>query len=144
MKKITLIDLESEERAVARAVKKSSVKDGFMERARKGRYGDLRLLGLSAGFVLLCVLSLVFRPEDANMRASNPSLEEAAVFTPPVFAATAEEQNLTETAFDQPIYEGMELDDALATRPAERTPEQRERLLREMAEDIPEGETLIW
>lgn len=144
METIKIIDLGSEEKASKKSAGKNPRKTKFKEKARRGYYGDLRLLGLSAGFVLLCILSVLLRSEEAPLMATNTVVEEAIVFAPPIIAATEEKQGLTEAGFVEPAYYGMELDDSLATDPVERTPDQQERLLREMAENIPKGETLIW
>jgi hypothetical protein len=145
MNKIRLINLESEGKTQAGSTGKAQKELGFKEKARRGHFGDLRLLGLSAGLVLLMILVGLFQSGDASTVAANPALEEAAVSAPPVFSSTAEEApNIAVSTFDEFEYSGMDPDDSLAIGPDERTHEQREQLRREMAEDIPEGETLIW
>jgi len=146
MDKIRIIDLEYKEKAQAGSTGKPSKKLGFKEKARRGHYGDLRLLGLSAGLVLLIILVGLLQSGDASMVTANTTaLNETAVTAPPVFAATADETPTTAaSAIDEFVYSGMDLDDSLAVNPDERTHEQREQLRREMAENIPEGETLVW
>jgi hypothetical protein len=120
-------------------------KAGFGRKARPRRLGDLRLLGLSAGIIALCVLCVVIWPGELSAPETVMNTEEVAAYTPPVLAGVTGDRGSAETGFDgEPIYDElveMEEADAL-TR--ERTPEERERLMREMARNIPEGEVLIW
>jgi hypothetical protein len=106
MERTKLMDLEAEERAQSRAAGRLPGNAGFKERARRGYYGDIRLLGLSAGFILLFILSFLLRSEEVPLMATNTTVEEAVVFAPPVFAADEVEQNQTEAVIDASFVKG--------------------------------------
>lgn len=134
MKHLDLTNLEKG----AKAAVSSPRKTGFKDRARRGHFGDLRLLGLAGGIVLMCVLSFLLKSSEPPEAAPATPVEESAAFAPPILVEAVGEQDLLESG-----YGGLELDEPEAISTV-RTPEQRERLLREMARNIPEGETLVW
>jgi len=115
----------------------------FRDRAKLGHFGDLRLLGLSGGIVLLCVLGFILVPKAATQDAAGASAEAPAV-TPPVLASAMDNGNPVETDPQFPAYDSRVPAGAEPDIPGQLTPEQRERRIREMAENIPECQVLLW
>lgn len=142
MKTFDLQYLGEKERAKPAATAPKKV--GFGARARLGHFGDLRLLGLSAGIALLCILCVLIMPGELSEPETVVNIEEAVAYTPPALAGAADERDFAESTFDEPAYYDLEEMEASDTVARGRTPEERERLMREMARNIPEGQTLIW
>ena len=112
-------------------------------RGRPDRFGDLRLLGLSVGLTLLCILGIVFSPTTLTEHSVDTTVDtQVAAPLEPVAAPVGDA--LIETNSYGHYTQPRKDMDIEAPPLGHRTPEERDRLLREMGENMPEGEVLIW
>jgi len=138
MKMIVLDNLDKKTRPglAPRAPGKASFKD----RIRLGHFGDLRLLGVSAVILLLCVVGFLLRSMESDSAIPAATAEQSMASTSPVLFDEEDAQK----AFDGGEYSEFEHAATDPKSPIERTPEEQELTLREMAENIPEGEIILW
>ena len=133
-------------KATAKPERSLPKRPSFREKARAGVFGDLRLLALSAGIILLCAGSLLLGskapPEEVPVSAQETGVTDAGAVQAMQNEAT--EEGVMRTGSGASTYSPPELENAEADVPGKITREERERLLREMAENIPEGEILFW
>jgi hypothetical protein len=107
----------------------------FSEKTRTGRYGDLRLLGLCIGMFLLCALGLIWSPEDRSKDAPSPAaLAAGAHSTHPEPGQHAEP-----ATFDVQDAGSKDSTAGITT-----TREKQEQALRDMAEQMPPDEVIIY
>lgn len=113
------------------------------DKARSGQFGNLKLLGISVGLILVCAISLLFKQ-------GGPAPEEFVEKTPVVATEKAEpvvQEVTVGESFDElaPIrsYPGlMEQNDPENLVPGQRTLEERQRIYREMGSQMPPGVTI--
>ena len=121
------------------------------DKVQQGKLGDVRLLlGVVVGVILLCVMFFLIRASNSSeVVAASPAEETSTVVTPEAQTTAPEEELATEAGvgFDETgsyyIYDPGQ-PEIEPGKPTQRTPEERERLLREMAQSMPEGETLVY
>ncbi len=120
----------------------------LMARGRSGRYGDLRLLGLSLGIILLCAVALLVLQARSSSEKASASPVSTAVAAPSVGVQPAAQEPTiavyeTGSAVAQPhLLDQRAGPHGIAAAPL--SPEEHRRMLREMAEQIPEGQTIVF
>jgi hypothetical protein len=120
------------------------------DKSHEAKLGDVRLLiGVGAGVVLLCIMFFLIRASSSPEVAPPSPTGETAVVAPQAQTIEPEEGTAAEgvvgESWSYDVYDyDMGQSESVTGVPAQRTPEEQERLLREMANDIPEGETLVW
>ncbi len=139
MKVFTLTDPEVE--SAEKAKQQRGTPKGMF---RLEYFGDLRLLGLGVGLVLLCLLGFMLQQQRGPEPESPASIEQSAILAASANQNEADETTAVETSFAEGKYFGSEHVKATAPVIPKRTPEEHKRLMREMAQNIPEGETLIY
>ncbi|RJP18972.1 MAG: hypothetical protein C4520_13555 [Candidatus Abyssobacteria bacterium SURF_5] len=120
--------------------KKSSLsqRNDIRKGAQAGRYGDLRLLALCTGILLLCAAGVLFRgaaaPQRDDVRSSPASVDSGlAEREAPVQQSSVEAAD--EYAFEQAP------DAPLAIQAS---PERRDAGIQNMIEQMPRNETIIF
>ena len=139
MKVFTLADPKPEPGA-----RSGSSRETSKRMLRLEYFGDMRLLGLGAGLVLLCFLGFMLQWQKGPESESPASTEQSAILAASANQNEADETTAVETSFAEGEHFGSEYVNAAAPIIPKRTPEEHKRLMREMAQNIPEGETLIY
>jgi hypothetical protein len=118
-------------------VKRKNVSSRPIQKKHSGRYGDLKLLAISVGLFVACIVgALVIR---------NKNVHEKATGTPLDMPVMAEQQAFVES----PLAES---DDGIAapaypfqrTTAAPTTPEERKEALNDMADQIPKDQIIVF
>ena len=109
------------------------------------RFGDLRLLGISLGLLFLCVIgSLLIRSTGSPepVPSSPAGISATPVIQPDAMQDTMQREYGagTDPFMDQPAEFDHQQSESLM--PGQRSREERERIYREMREQMPEGVTL--
>lgn len=114
----------------------------LMSKGRSGRYGDLRLLGLSLGIILLCAVSLlILQAINSHEQASAPKTD-AALAASPAQESTVAADETGSAAAQFSSFDGQMEPQGVVASP--RSEEEQRRILREMAANLPEGETITF
>ena len=111
-------------------------------KARSGRFGDLRLLGLCAGILLLCILGLVLTPKKAREKAPTHSPDLTA--TGQTSGQIPIQKAAQEDSFDSENALSEQRTPATTEVPKPLNAEDEERVLRDMAEQMPEGQVIVY
>jgi hypothetical protein len=93
--------------------------------------------------MLLCILGIVFGPR-ASTEHSSVTTADTQLAAPLAPVAAPVGDALVETDWSGHAADPLGRMGIEAQFPGDRTPEERDRLLREMAENMPEGEVLLW
>lgn len=124
--------------------KKSGFWSSFNQKIRSGRYGNLKLLGLAVGTFILCVVFLALKSPNAsetaptggeppalNSRGSSHTVQDEAVGKVENWSGGTEEPALSRDANAENVS-------------AENITAEQKRLFKEMAEQLPPGEVIIF
>jgi flagellar biosynthesis/type III secretory pathway M-ring protein FliF/YscJ len=110
-----------------------------MSKARSGKLGDLKLLALSAAIVLFCVVALVMRAHKSpEKNTALSAADEAATSAVSQESSTKGEEEQT-TVSGSDSSEGKDAGGAGSS-----TTEEQQRRLRDMKEQIPPGQVIVF
>ncbi|MBI5118896.1 hypothetical protein HZA56_20700 [Candidatus Poribacteria bacterium] len=116
----------------------SSLSD-LMSKARSGKLGDLKLLALSAAIILFCALALVMRASRSSEKSAALSAVDGATTSNVSQDSSTQSEEEQASTSESDSLEGK--DSGGADLP---TPEEQQRRLREMKEQIPPGQVIVF
>ncbi len=114
-------------------------------RARSGRYGDLRLLAISVGILLLCVIGLILQKKSVEPGSGSAPLDTSSATMNLPSGPVSDRDSLEETDPNGVYQSGASQGEASPNQaPTQASPPKQEEILRDMAERIPPGQTIVF